>query len=151
MEKLVMERRAYDNKYLHRDFHATLDIGMAYIGDRFGEAQLDAYLTQYVQTRYQSMTLQELEAYFVSIYKAEEAEAALHTTLHDNKLTVKIDWCPGLQYLNAHGGASKWYYKTTTVLYPELAKKCNLNFKLICYEKDTGKAEFEFTGKEESV
>lgn len=150
MEKLVMERRAYDNKYLHRDFHATLDIGMAYVGDRFGEEKLDQYLAQYVKTRYQPMSLQELEAYFISLYRAEEAEDALHTDLHSSKLSVRIDWCPGLKYLNAHGGASKWYYKTTTVLYAELAGKCGLDFKLISYDADTGKAEFEFMDKEDS-
>lgn len=150
MEKLVMERRAYDNKYLHRDFHATLDIGMAYVGEHFGEERLDQYLAQYVKTRYNPMSLQELENYFISIYRAEEAEDALQTTLQDNKLSVKIAWCPGLKYLNAHGGASCWYYKTTTVLYDELAKKCGLEFHLISYDKETGKAEFEFAGKEGS-
>lgn len=148
MEKLVMERRAYDNKYLHRDFHATLDIGMAYLGDRFGEEQVDRYLAQYVQVHYTPMTLRELENYFVAIYKAEEAEDALKTELKRNILHVKIAWCPGLRYLNAHGGASKWYDKTTSVLYAELAKKCGLEFKLISYDKATGKAEFEFLGKE---
>ena len=148
MEKLVMERRAYDNKYLHRDFHATLDIGIAYLGDRFGEEQVDRYLAQYVQSRYQAMTLQELKDYFVALYTAEEAEDALQTELQGNVLNVKIAHCPGLDYLNAHGGASKWYHKTTSVLYGELAKKCGLQFNLISYDKATGKAEFEFTGKE---
>ena len=148
MEKLVMERRAYDNKYLHRDFHATLDIGMAYLGDRFGEEQVDRYIAQYVETRYQPMTLQELQSYFISIYKAEEAEDALETKLQGNRLAVKIAWCPGLRYLNAHGGASKWFYKTTTVLYSELAKRCGLEFKLIAYDTASGKAEFEFCGRE---
>lgn len=148
MEKLVMERRAYDNKYLHRDFHATLDIGMAYLGDRFGEEQVDRYIAQYVETRYQPMTLQELQDYFIAIYKAEEAEDALVTTLQENRLVVDIAWCPGLRYLNAHGGASKWYYKTTTVLYYQLAKRCGLEFKLYAYDPASGKAKFEFWSKE---
>lgn len=148
MEKLVMERRAYDNKYLHRDFHATLDIGIAYVGDHFGEDQVDAYIAQYVKTRYQPMTLQELQEYFIKIYKAEEAEDALHTTLQDKELTVKIDWCPGLQYLNAHGGASRWFYKTTAVLYAELAKLCGFSFKMGSYDPAVGKTDFVFTETE---
>ena len=144
MEKLVMERRAYDNKYLHRDFHATLDIVMAYVADRFGEEHLDAYIAQYVKNRYQPMSLQELESYFVNIYTAEEAKEALHTDLRDNRLSVRVDWCPGLRYLNAHGGASKWYYKTTTTLYAELAGLCGFEFHLISYDEKSGKAEFEF-------
>ena len=148
MEKLVMERRAYDNKYLHRDFHATMDIGVAYIGDHFGEEKVDAYLAQYVKTRYTPMTLQQLQDYFVAIYKAEEAETWLHTELKDGKLSVKIDRCPGLDYLNAHGGASKWYYKTTTVLYAELAKLCGLEFQMGSYDATTGEADFAFVEKE---
>ena len=144
MEKLVMERRAYDNKYLHRDFHATMDNALAYVGDHFGEAALDQYFEQYVQTRYKAMTLEELEAYFIDIYAAEEAEDALETKRTDKQLAVKIAYCPGLRFLNAHGGASKWYYKSTTALYPALAKKCGLHFELISYDSHTGKAEFVF-------
>ena len=144
MEKLVMERRAYDNKYLHRDFHATMDIGIAYLGDTYGEAVLDQYLVRYVQNRYKPMTLAELEKYFKDIYKAEEAEDALQTSLTDGKLAIKISHCPALDYLNAHGGASKWNHKTTTVMYPALAELCGLKFQLIAFNEANGAAEFEF-------
>ncbi len=144
MENLVMERRAYDNKYLHRDFHATMDIGIAYLGDHYGEKVLDQYLTRYVQKRYKKMTLQELEKYFIDIYTAEEAEDGLQTCLAEGKLTVKVAYCPALQYLNAHGGASKWNHKTTTVMYPALAELCGLKFQLIAFDEATGAAEFEF-------
>lgn len=144
MDNLVMERRAYDNKYLHRDFHATMDIGIAYLGEHFGEAAVDRFLVRYVQARYKPMSLQELETYFVDIYKAEEAEDTLHTCLTDGKLAIKVGYCPALQYLNAHGGASKWNHKLTTALYPALADLCGLKFRLIAFDAETGEAEFEF-------
>lgn len=144
MEKMVMERRAYDNKYLHRDFHATMDNALAYVGEHFGEEALDKFFEQYVQRRYPVMTLAELEQYFVDVYAAEEAEDALQTRLSGNQLSVEISYCPGLRYLNAHGGASKWYYKTSTALYPALARKCGLSFRLVSYDDHTGKAEFVF-------
>lgn len=144
MEKLVMERRAYDNKYLHKDFHATMDIGIAYLGDRFGEEALDRFLVQYVQTRYKPMSLQDLETYFLDIYKAEEAADAIQTRLEAGKLHVKVAYCPALQYLNDHGGASKWNHKTTTVMYPALAELCGLKFQLISFDEGIGKAEFAF-------
>ena len=144
MESLIMERRAYDNKYLHRDFHATMDIGIAYLGDHFGEEMLDRFLVQYVQTRYQPMSLKELEEYLWDIYRAEEAEDALQTCVKDGKLAVKVAYCPALQYLNANGGASKWNHKTTTVMYPALAELCGLKFHRIAFNEVTGEAEFEF-------
>lgn len=144
MEKLTMERRAYDNKYLHRDFHATMDIGIAYLGDVYGEEAVDRYLVRYVKSRYKPMSLEELQKYFQDIYKAEEAEDALQTALRDGKLTVKISHCPALDYLNAHGGTSKWNHKTTTVMYPALAELCGLKFQLIAFDAANGAAEFEF-------
>lgn len=144
MEKLIMERRAYDNKYLHRDFHASTDNAIAYIAENFGEKALDNYLLQYVNSRYDVMTLAQLEQYFIDLFEKEEASDALTTILTDNKLNVKIGYCPALSYLNANGGASEWYHKTTTTMYPYLADKCGLGFELVSYDKNTGKAEFNF-------
>lgn len=144
MKKLVMERRAYDNKYLHRDFHASTNNAIAYIAQNFGQEALDRYIERYVQSRYQVMTLAELERYFTDLYTAEEALDALETELNDQKLVVRILYCPALKYLNETGEDAKWYHKTTTVMYPALAKKCNLEFELVFYDEKTGKAEFVF-------
>jgi hypothetical protein len=38
MAKLVMDRRAVDNKYLHRDFFISTDTGLRYLGSRYGDA-----------------------------------------------------------------------------------------------------------------
>lgn len=147
-ENLVMEKRAYDNKYLHRDFHASIDNAIAYIGDVFGEDALSEYLRQYVNTRYQKMSLNELCDYFSDIYEKEEASDKIEINLTEDKLTVKITACPGLAYLNEHGGASKWYRFTTEVMYKYLADLCNFDFNLIEYDDKTGKTEFSFTKKE---
>ena len=37
MAKRVMDRRAADNKYLHRDFHVSGDLGIQYVGERYGD------------------------------------------------------------------------------------------------------------------
>lgn len=139
-----MERRAYDNKYLHKDFHASIDNAVAYIGDVFGEDAVKEYLSQYVKTKYSPMTLEQLQKYFIDIYKAEEAEACLDTEINQTHLTVKISSCPGMEYLNSHGGASKWYKTTTTILYDELAKLCGYEFEFRFYDETTGKTEFTF-------
>ena len=149
MEKLTMERRAYDNKYLHRDFHASMDNAIAYIADTFGESALDEYLARYVDTRYSIMTLSQLEQYFRDIYEKEEAQNVLETKLSGGKLTVNIERSPALDYLNANGGASKWYAKTTTTMYPLLAEKCGLGFDLSFYDEKTGRAQFTFFKPEE--
>ena len=40
----VMDRRAADNKYLHRDFHISNDLGAAYIAEKYGPEGVDEYL-----------------------------------------------------------------------------------------------------------
>jgi len=42
----VMERKASDNKYLHKDFHIALNLLMTYLYDHFGKDALVNYLKQ---------------------------------------------------------------------------------------------------------
>ena len=149
MELLHMRRHADDNEYLHKDFHASIDNAIAYIGDTFGEEALLDYLRQYVYSRYNPMTLSELSEYFKSIYAAEHYEDKLCLCPADKMLTVKIDSCPGIAYFHLiNTEPSKWYSYTTTAMYKYLAELCNMDFSLAYYDEKTGKAEFSFTEKE---
>ena len=152
-EKLVLERRAYDNKYLHRDFHASIDNAVAYVGDNYGEDAVKEYLDSYVNIRFRpDMTLSDLQNYFKEIYEAEEAADRLTAELDGHSLKVSVSSCPGLDYLNAHGGASKWYKMTTVYMYASLARRLGLRFTLHEYDEKTGKTSFTFekTEKEDA-
>ncbi len=145
MAKEVMERKASDNKYLHKDFHVSLDIGIDYIGKQFGPEAIDAYLTQYAKAFYQPMTLKELQRYFERIYQAEEAQDVLKTVCTDTFLTVEIRECPAIRFMKQSGHEpSEWYEKTTSVLYRVLAEICGLRFELEQYDRQTGQARFTF-------
>ena len=52
MEKLHIERKASDNKYLHKDFHISADIGITYVGENYGDRAVKDYLTQYTKSFY---------------------------------------------------------------------------------------------------
>lgn len=145
MAKQVMERKAADNKYLHRDFHVSLDLGITYLGEHFGVDAIDAYLKQYAHAFYKKMSLAQLQQYFLDLYTAEEAPELLQTNLTDTSLTIQISECPAIRYMHSIGHEiSPWYEKTTSVLYEELAAICGFGFELNEYDKDTGRACFVF-------
>jgi len=52
MEKLFIDRKASDNKYLHRDFHVSADNGITYVGKKYGDEAVKEYLTQYAKSFY---------------------------------------------------------------------------------------------------
>ena len=148
MSVLTMRRHSDDNEYLHRDFHASIDNAIAYIGDNFGEQAVRDYLSRYVKSRYKKMSLEELRDYFTEIYKAEHFGDKLTTELSGDRLKIAVAACPGIDYFKSTGSKpSKWYGMTTTVLYDELAEHCGFDFRLDHYDDETGKAEFVFIKK----
>ena len=46
MSKQVMERRAFDNEYLHKDFHGALSAGIEYLHSHYGPQAVRDYLGQ---------------------------------------------------------------------------------------------------------
>ena len=144
-DKKVMERRASDNKYLHRDFHCTLNIGIDYLGHRYGEDAVKEYIIRFVHSYYSPMGLEGLQKYFRDVFEAEESSDLLSLERWDGYLRVNISDCPAIKFMRSIGTEpSKWYGYTTTLLYSELAKVCGLGFELISYEPVTGRASFEF-------
>ena len=152
MEKLHIERKAADNKYLHKDFHVSADIGITYVGENYGDDAVKDYLTQYALSFYKLLAeevkekgLIALRENFINVYKKEEWTEYLHTELTDNELKVKIDKCPAVTYMKSTGHTpSKWYKETTYTVYSVLAEMCGLNFAVNYYNEEDGSTEFEF-------
>lgn len=152
MEKLHIDRKASDNKYLHKDFHVSADCGLIYVGENYGYEGVVAYLTEYALNFYKLIAkevrekgLSVLENRFKEIYEKEEWSEYLHTTLTENKLTIKIDKCPAITYMLSVGHTpSPWYKQLTYTVYSVLAQMCGLNFTVISYNEEDGKAEFIF-------
>ena len=153
MAKLEMERKAADNKYLHRDFHISADNGVEYVGKKYGDAGVDEFLAQFSKAyfiplvkEYQQIGLLAIKNYIEKIYKIEEAEDAIEINLEDNELSVKVKYCPAVKYMKLQGKTpSKWYEKTTSVVYDQLAKDCGLKFQMGAYDFETGATEYSFS------
>jgi len=157
-EHLIMERRAADNKYLHRDFHVTADIGIAYVGEHFGDEGVREYMVQYARSFYSRLAdkvkaegLSALDEYLKSIFRKEERESYIETALSENELRVSIKRCPAIEFMRCEAGhtPSKWYGETTKTVYPVLAKMAGIEFELNSYDEEWGAAEYRFFKKGE--
>ena len=148
----TMTRSAQDNKYLHRDFHISCDVGINYIGEHYGLEGVQAYIRQYADAylaplvaSVRSEGLEPLAQYFHDLYEAEEAGDQLEMILHDKTLEVHILACPAVSHMRKNGHTpSVWYRQTTDTLYARLAENTGLGFVLDSYDPVSGAASFHF-------
>ena len=156
MEKLFTCKEVGDNKYLHRDFHQSVDIGLIYIGDKFGDIAVTQYLTQAAKNFYapliesiKSKGLAVLDAHIKDIYAREEASDAVITRLENGQLEVKVLYCPGVKYLKSIGHIpSKWYVQTTSTVSKVIAESTGYDFNMGKYNEDSGAVSYKFTYKQ---
>ena len=148
----IIDMKSEDNKYLHRDFHTSLDNAIKYCGDKFGEDEVINFLKAYVKNFYSPEIKDIKEKGFSAIvswlektYEKEEASSYLHTEVFDDKLIVTIDKCPAIEYMKSLGQQpSQYYIETTRTLYNEIAEQCGYKFELKYYNADGG-TQFVFT------
>ena len=157
-EHLIMERRAADNKYLHKDFHVTADIGIAYVGEHFGDSGVKEYMEQYARSFYSKLAgevrafgLVKIQEYLLEIFKREEREDFIETTLSEGELLVKIKRCPAIEFMRCEAGhtPSRWYGETTKTVYPVIAEMAGVGFELFSYDEEWGACEYRFFVMEE--
>ena len=155
MARYIMDRRAGDNKYLHRDFHKTADCGLKYVGEVYGDSGVLEYITDYTLSFYK-LLIQDIKDRGVialkenleKIYLAEEALDALNVEIKDGTLFVDIKYCPALAFFKSENYTPcKWYHHTNTTIYDIIAKESGYNFTLISYDENTGKAQWTVGGK----
>ncbi len=150
--KHVMDRKAADNKYLHRDFHVSGDVGIAYVGEHYGDNGVREYLTTFARRFYAPLVarikaegLAALEEHIVGIYATEEAADALCVERTDGELRVRVAYCPAVRFMKASGHTpSKWYIETTRTVNMTIADDADLGFELLSYDEETGAAAYRF-------
>lgn len=148
----VMKRSSSDNKYLHKDFHISGDMGLKYVGEKYGDNGVKEYLRRFT-TSYHSPLIESiknkglgtLEKYIKDIYMTEESPEVLKTTLTEKDLLVEIECCPAIAYMKSKGHIpSKWYIEETRTVYETIADNSDLGFELLSYDIDSGKTSYRF-------
>lgn len=149
---VVMDRRASDNEYFHPDFHSSMNMGIHYLGEKYGEASVNEFLEIYTEHVYGRM-LEEIKKNGLSAiadkisadYSKEKATDAVELNLTEKELSVKVNYCPAVKHLRATGrDVSPWYRFTTESIMKKLAAVAEVSFKMISYDPETGASSFVF-------
>lgn len=152
MAKLVMDRQAADNKYLHRDFHISTDTGLRYLGTRYGDTAVQEFLKQFTRAWYAPLAsairregLDALRKHITKIYEIEEAADSVHTVLEEGELRILEDRNPALSYMRSLGyEPSPWYGELIAGVNRYIAEMAGIGFELQSYDRETGRAAYRF-------
>ena len=149
-DTLVMDRKAADNEYFHPDFHSSLNMGVHYLAQTFGEAELREYLTLFTERVYGRVIediagrgLAAIADKITDTYAREKASDAVTVALTEDSLEVTVSYCPAVKHLKRTGRVvSPWFVYTTTVVMERLAEAAGKKFNLNSYDPETGAAKY---------
>jgi hypothetical protein len=144
VEKMV--RKASDNKYLHKDFHNFMNLGLVYLAEQFGDDAVREYLRQLAASYYAPLTadlgkrgLIALKEHFEKIYGLEEASDDIELILTDDTLEMRIKNCPAVEHMNQCGVAvSPLFVETSKTLYQAICEGTPYEYRLDRYDAKTG-------------
>ncbi|MEI8200474.1 MAG: hypothetical protein WCG21_10450 [Eubacteriales bacterium] len=150
-DTIVMDRQAGDNRYFHKDFHNSMNMGVDYIGKNFGKEELESYLQSFSRKFYAPLMdnirihgLSVLKDKIEETYAAEEAGDSLHFKAAENRLEVTAKYCPAVIYLREAGyEVSPWYVYTIQTVMQTLAEDTGYKFKMNSYDEKTGAAAYD--------
>jgi len=144
--KEVMERRASDNEYLHKDFHGALSVGITYVHKNFGEEAVREYLRQFTRSFYGPLIdevrkegLVALERHFRRLYEIEDSD--VNITLSDDELVVSVKACPAVMHMRERGHAvAAMFSETTRTVNEALVEGTPFESELLEYDDETGRS-----------
>lgn len=149
---MVQHCQSAELAYLHPQFHASLEINLHDLLERYGEEGVREYLSQYVAAFHKPLIralrqgdLEALAQYLQQIYEKENASDALTLEVTGSQLHVRIAYSPAIRYIRGIGQPVREIFKATTqVVYEALAQQSGIGFQLTAYDLETGAAAFRF-------
>ncbi len=151
-----MEIHSADREYFHKDFHSSLNMGIHYLGSKFGQEHLEKYLKRYTNNVYRKVIEKAKEGDALKVvadkirdtYNLEKAPEVLKLESDGTTLTVNIEYCPAIKHLKKTGKEITPYfiYSTKTVM-ETLAENTGLTFIMDSYDDNTGAAQYRFIKK----
>jgi hypothetical protein len=150
MEKEIMERRAVDNEYLHKDFHGALSAGIEYLHERFGQEAVREYLHGFARTYYAPLIekieqsgLTAIRDHIKRVYEIEGGKVEM--TLTDNELNLRVPACPAVSHMRQNGyRVARLFRETTEAVNNALCEGTPCSFELIDYDEQTGRSAQRF-------
>jgi hypothetical protein len=139
-----MTQHAGDSPYLHRDFHAALNLGIRYLRTEFGMEAVRAYLRDFTHSFYtplreklQGGDLAVLAEHLRRIYATEGAEFHLH--LAEDELLLEVPRCPAVSHIRSLGQEpDEAFVETTRTVNEALCEGTPFQAELLGYDPLTG-------------
>lgn len=155
MPKEVMERRAADNEYLHKDFHGALSSALIYLEERFGPEAVHEYLRQFARKFYAPLReelgergLPAIADRLRRVYADEGADVCVEST--GEGLIVEVKACPAVIHMRAHGyEVSPMWRETIRSVNKGICEGSAYDFELLSYCDETGASTGRFFACEE--
>jgi hypothetical protein len=150
MPKEVIHRTASDNKYLHKDFHGALSVGLDYLQRHYGDESVREYLRQFARTFYAPLTdalgrrgLVALAEHFEKVYADESARVRI--SLSDDELRIDVEACPAVTHMREHGyPVAPLFHETTRTVNEAICEGTPFAAELLDYDPATGRGTQRF-------
>ena len=151
MGKEIMDRRAADNEYLHKDFHGALSAGIEYIHSHYGPQAVRDYLIQFTRAyhaplreKLQREGLSALKEHFERIYKIEGGQIEIEFS--EDHITLKVQSCPAVMHMRANGyPVAELFEETTKTVNEALCEDSEFCAELVEYDPQTGRSVQRFS------
>lgn len=150
----VLDCRAQDHEYLHKDFHGVLCYSIKYLDDNFGPEATEQYLRRVGRNVYGPLIaalhaegLDALERHWRDIFTREGGGFTLRR--EDGALVLEVSECPAVCHLKKTGQLyTERYCESTVVVNDTICGEAG--YKASCrYEPGQGKCVQKFWKGEE--
>jgi len=157
MPKEVMDRRASDNEYLHKDFHGALSSALIYLEERFGPDAVREYLREFARKYYaplrEDIAERGLEAVanrLRRVYADEGADVCIDLTREG--LIVEVEACPAVTHMRKHGyEVAPMWRETIRSVNEGICEGSAYDYELLEYCEETGASRGRFFPREEGA
>ncbi len=150
----VLDCRASDHEYLHKDFHAVLCHSIKYLDENYGSETTKQYLRQVGETVYLPLIdrlkkegLKALERHWRDIFTREGGKFDL--SYEGGTLVLTVDECPAIAHLKKFSQLfTERYCETTVVVNETICHRAG--YRCSCeYEPGKGKCVQRFWKEKE--
>jgi len=140
----ILDQKASDNEYLHRDFHGALAYALKYLDENFGPAATTEFLQQVGSTCFAPLSQQlrqeglpALENHWRTIFEKEGGRFTLK--YEGETLVLQVHECPAMAHLKQTQQLFTERFCESTVVVNETICQ-NAGFRATCaYEPGQGR------------
>ncbi|MBN2449954.1 MAG: hypothetical protein JXR77_06175 [Lentisphaeria bacterium] len=142
----VMDRRANENLYLHRDFHRALNAAVRYVHEHHGEDAVRSWLRDFARAWYaplrEALMRGDLDCLRQHIERTYGIEGvAVKVRQGPDALTVEVPGCPAEAYIRACGeDVAGLFFETTRTVNEAICEGTPYRSEFRGYDPATGAA-----------